>query len=75
MAKSLQPLYTRYSTHRVLYVRGDFAEDGITVQEFPTRDDLARHVRKRFEPDDESFKDLANFLSKVDFYTGEHAVL
>lgn len=75
MAKSLQPLYTRYSTHRVLHARGDFVEDGLTVQEFPSHDHLTRHVQKRFEPDDESFKDLANFLSKVDFYTGEHAVL
>jgi hypothetical protein len=75
MAKSLQPLYTRYSTHRVLHARGEFTEDGLTVQEFPSRDHLTQHVRKRFLPDDDSFKDLANFLSKVDFYTSDHAVL
>ncbi|QYL23801.1 hypothetical protein [Mycolicibacterium diernhoferi] len=75
MAKSLQPFYTRYSTHRALHVRGDFPEDGITVQEFPSRDAMTRHIQKRFEPDDDSFQDLANFLSKVDFYTGEHFVL
>lgn len=75
MAKALQPLYTRYSTHRVLHTRGDFPEDGVTVQEFPSHDAMTRHVQKRFEPDDDSFQDLANFLSKVDFYSGDHAVL
>jgi hypothetical protein len=75
MALSLQPLYTRYSTHRTLHARGAFAEDGLTVQEFPSRDALTAHVQKRFEPDDDSFQDLANFLARVDFYSGGHAVL
>jgi hypothetical protein len=72
-AKALRPLFVRYSTHRVLYSRGDFAQDNITVQEYKSMEEVDRHVRKRVE--NASMNDQANFLSKVDYYAGDRALL
>lgn len=71
LARSLQPAFIRYTTHRVLHNRGPHFADGVTVQEY---DDLAsfhKHIATRTRPDDDAFVDIANFVGQVDYWIGE----
>jgi hypothetical protein len=74
LAVDLDPLFIRYSTHRVLWSSGAFVQDAVTLQEFPNMEDLDRHVAIRIRPVDSAINDLGNFIGQVDYFVGDRSV-
>lgn len=71
LAKRLKPRFTRYTTCRTLEKFGDFPADCVTIQEYPSLDELRQHLRTRTADGDEAVDDIQHFMSHVVYNIGE----
>jgi hypothetical protein len=75
LAKSVQPRFVRYLTHRTLYERGNVFDDAITIQEYASIEEIDRHIKTRTAPSDSTINDLENFIGAVDYYIGDRLLV
>ena len=74
LAKRLGPRFTRYTTYRTLEAIGNFPGDCVTTQEYPSLDELRKHLLTRTSDGDEAVDDIRHFMSHVTYNIGERTL-
>lgn len=74
LAKKLKPRFTRYTTFRTLEKIGSFPGDCVTIQEYPSLDELREHLRTRTSQGDSAGDDVGNFITHLTYNIGERTL-
>lgn len=74
LAKRLKPRFTRYTTFRTLEKIGDFVGDCVTIQEYPSLDELRQHLVTRTSDGDTAGDDVGNFIAHLTYNIGERTI-
>lgn len=74
LAKRLKPRFTRYTTYRTLETIGAFPGDCVTIQEYPSLDELREHLRTRTSQGDSAGDDVGNFITHLTYNIGERTL-
>jgi len=75
LAKSLKPRFVRYTTFRLLERIGDFPGDCVTLQEYPSLDELLTHLTTRTAKNDTAGDDIGNFIAQLVYNIGERTLV